>query len=87
MGANLGGRWATFISAVNTLIAELVRPAAEMARVIGAVAKGDLSQTMVLDVDGRALKGQFLRTASTANWRPRTSSTAPASSAPQTPAN
>ncbi|WP_040042325.1 HAMP domain-containing protein, partial [Noviherbaspirillum autotrophicum] len=38
-----------------------------MARVIGAVAKGDLSQTMSLDVDGRPLKGQFLRAASTAN--------------------
>jgi HAMP domain-containing protein/CheY-like chemotaxis protein/signal transduction histidine kinase len=44
-----------------------VRPTTEMARVIGAVAKGDLSQTMALDVDGRPLKGQFLRAAATAN--------------------
>src|SRR5262249_16099981 len=29
----------------------------------GAVAKGDLAQTMALEVDGRALKGEFLRTA------------------------
>src|SRR5262249_13739232 len=35
------------------------------ARVIGAVAKGDLSQTMALDVDGRPLRGEFLRTAKT----------------------
>jgi HAMP domain-containing protein/CheY-like chemotaxis protein/signal transduction histidine kinase len=62
----LGG-WATIVKSVNTLIDDLVRPTTEMARVIGAVAKGDLSQTMELDVDGRPLKGQFLRAASTAN--------------------
>ena len=61
------GGWATIVKSVNTLIDDLVRPTTEMARVIGAVAKGDLSQTMALDVDGRPLKGQFLRAASTAN--------------------
>src|SRR3569832_1588189 len=61
------GGWAVTINAVNTLIDDLVRPTTEMARVIGAVAKGDLSQTMALDVDGRPLKGQFLRSATTAN--------------------
>ncbi|MFO1388865.1 HAMP domain-containing protein [Cellvibrio sp.] len=61
------GGWATIVKSVNTLIDDLVRPTTEMARVIGAVAKGDLSQTMELDVDGRPLKGQFLRAASTAN--------------------
>src|SRR5207253_2595199 len=45
----------------------LVRPTTEMARVIGAVAKGDLSQTMALEVDGQPLKGQFLNAAATAN--------------------
>jgi HAMP domain-containing protein/CheY-like chemotaxis protein/signal transduction histidine kinase len=64
---NMVGGWATTIQSVNTLIDDLVRPTAEMSRVIGAVAKGDLSQTMALDVDGRPLKGQFLRSASTAN--------------------
>ncbi|HEY8025891.1 MAG TPA: HAMP domain-containing protein [Burkholderiaceae bacterium] len=61
------GGWATIINSVNTLIDDLVRPTTEMARVVGAVAKGDLSQTMTLDVDGRPLKGQFLRGATTAN--------------------
>jgi len=61
------GGWATIINSVNTLIDDLVRPTTEMARVIGAVAKGDLSQTMSLDVDGRPLRGQFLRAATTAN--------------------
>ncbi|HEV2609872.1 MAG TPA: HAMP domain-containing protein, partial [Noviherbaspirillum sp.] len=64
---NVSGGWATMVKSVNTLIDDLVRPTTEMARVIGAVAKGDLSQTMSLEVDGRPLKGQFLRSASTAN--------------------
>src|SRR5207302_616801 len=34
---------------------------AEVARVIESVAKGDLSQTMVLEIDGRPLRGDFLR--------------------------
>ncbi|WP_374583246.1 HAMP domain-containing protein [Pseudoduganella sp.] len=64
---HVSGGWATIISAVNTLIDDLVRPTTEMARVIGAVAKGDLSQTMALEVDGHPLKGQYLRAAMTAN--------------------
>ncbi|HEY8607592.1 MAG TPA: HAMP domain-containing protein [Noviherbaspirillum sp.] len=63
----VAGGWSTIVKSVNTLIDDLVRPTTEMARVIGAVAKGDLSQTMSLDVDGRPLKGQFLRAAATAN--------------------
>ncbi|HYF23315.1 MAG TPA: hypothetical protein VD929_07950, partial [Caulobacteraceae bacterium] len=43
------GSWAASVEAVNTLIADMVHPTAEMARVIGAVAKGDLSQTMDLE--------------------------------------
>ena len=38
-----------------------------VARVIGAVAEGDLFQTMDLELDGRPLEGQFLRTARTVN--------------------
>src|SRR5438046_8401481 len=38
-----------------------------MARVIGAVAKGDLSKTMAREIDGRPLQGEFLRTAKTVN--------------------
>src|ERR1700694_4795808 len=38
-----------------------------VARVIGAVAEGDLFQTMELELDGRPLEGQFLRTARTVN--------------------
>src|SRR5437870_1369963 len=61
------GSWATLVEAVNSLIDDLVRPTSEIARVIGVVANGDLSQTIALEVDGRPLEGQFLRTAKTVN--------------------
>ncbi len=63
----VGGAWAERVNSVNTLIACLVTPISETARVIGAVAKGDLSQTMALEVQGRPLEGEFLRTAKTVN--------------------
>src|ERR1700678_1388581 len=50
------GQWATKVESINTLIDDLVRPTAEIARTIGAVAKGDLGQPMELAVDGRPLK-------------------------------
>ncbi|HEY2972266.1 MAG TPA: HAMP domain-containing protein, partial [Pyrinomonadaceae bacterium] len=43
------------------------RPTSEMARVIGAVANGDLSERMALQVDERPLKGEFLRTVKIVN--------------------
>ncbi|HVF35965.1 MAG TPA: response regulator, partial [Candidatus Saccharimonadia bacterium] len=55
------------LACVNALIGDLVHPVAETSRVIGAVAKGDLSQNMALEADGRALQGEFLRTARTVN--------------------
>src|SRR5205823_3456805 len=61
------GFWRDSIDAVNLLIDDLVHPTTETARVIGAVAQGDLSQSMALEVDGRPLKGQFFRTAKTVN--------------------
>ncbi len=61
------GSWAKAITAVNTLVGDLVRPTTEVARVIGSVAKGDLSQTMALEMEGGPLKGEFLRTAKTIN--------------------
>uniref|UniRef100_B0T737 histidine kinase n=1 Tax=Caulobacter sp. (strain K31) TaxID=366602 RepID=B0T737_CAUSK len=55
------GAWAASVDAVNSLITDMVHPTAEMARVIGAVAKGDLSQTMDLENEDRPLRGEFLR--------------------------
>ncbi|MDZ4739512.1 MAG: HAMP domain-containing protein, partial [Alphaproteobacteria bacterium] len=61
------GCWAEEVESVNTLIDDLVRPTTEIARTIGAVAKGDLGQSMELEVDGRTLKGEFLRSAKLVN--------------------
>ncbi|MEO5573827.1 MAG: HAMP domain-containing protein [Gammaproteobacteria bacterium] len=55
------GSWAACVDSVNTLIGDMVQPTTEVARVIGAVAKGDLSQVMQLEIDGRGLRGEFLR--------------------------
>ncbi len=63
----VGGSWNTAVDAVNTLIGDLVQPSTEMARVIAGVAKGDLTQNMALDADGRPLKGEFHRTARVVN--------------------
>src|SRR5690606_35260917 len=64
---DVGGCWEDAVRSVNTLISNLVHPTSETARVIGAVAKGDLSQTMSLEIDGRPLEGEFLKTANTVN--------------------
>ena len=61
------GSWATGINSVNQLIDNLVQPVSEMGLVIGAVAKGDLTQTMSYEIEGSALKGAFLQTAKTIN--------------------
>jgi len=61
------GRWTAKISAVNELITDLVRPANEMTRVIGSIAKGDLSQRMKTEVEGKTLEGEFLQTSRIVN--------------------
>src|SRR6516162_5096653 len=68
--ANLGavaGDWAACLDSVNELIGDLVQPSTEVARVIGAAANGDLSQTMATELEGRSLKGEFLHTARVVN--------------------
>ncbi|HEY7154741.1 MAG TPA: HAMP domain-containing protein, partial [Gemmataceae bacterium] len=68
--ASLGdasGSWADAVNSVNELIDDLVHPTSETARVIGAVAQGDLSQTMALESGDRPLQGAFLLTARTIN--------------------
>src|SRR6201747_3142706 len=57
------GFWGESIDCINSLIDDLVHPTSEVARVIGAVAQGDLSKSMALEADGRPLEGEFLRTA------------------------
>ncbi len=61
------GDWSERIDAVNSLVDELSRPTIEVGRVIGAVAKGDLAQAMPLELAGRPLQGEYLRTAKLVN--------------------
>src|SRR4030095_15541267 len=65
--ASSRGSWKSRVDALNELIENLVRPTAEMARVIGAVAKGDLTQTVALEAEGQPLRGEFLSTARMVN--------------------
>jgi HAMP domain-containing protein len=61
------GAWGEMETSVNTLIDDLVWPTAEMTRAITAVAQGDLAKTVPLDVEGRPLRGEFLRSATIVN--------------------
>ncbi|MDB6067520.1 MAG: diguanylate cyclase [Pedosphaera sp.] len=63
----VSGGWKERVDSVNTLITRLVHPISETARVIGAVATGDLSQNMAVEIEGRRVEGEFLRTAKTVN--------------------
>ncbi|MBM2617922.1 HAMP domain-containing protein [Actinoplanes sp. LDG1-06] len=63
----LDGSWADSVRSVNSLIDDLGRPTTEISRVIVAVAEGDLSQHMALEMDGRPLRGEFLRIGRTVN--------------------
>jgi HAMP domain-containing protein len=62
-----GGAWGEMETSVNTLVSDLVWPVAEITRSIDAVAKGDLTQGMSLEVEGRPLEGEFLRSAKIVN--------------------
>ncbi len=48
--------WSESVESVNNLIDDLVRPTIEMQRVIGAVAGGDLSKKVSVDVRGEMLE-------------------------------
>jgi HAMP domain-containing protein len=61
------GAWGEMEVSINTLIDDLLWPTSEVTRVIGAVAQGELLQTVRLEIDGRPLKGEFLRSANIVN--------------------
>ena len=61
------GGWSHVVSSVNSLISGLVQPSTEVARVISAVADGDLTQKMAMELDGQPVKGEFLRIGRTVN--------------------
>src|ERR1700751_3408078 len=61
------GAWSDMESSVNPLIDDLLWPTTAVTQAITAVARGDLLQTVRLDVDGRPLQGEFLRLATIVN--------------------
>jgi len=61
------GAWGEMGVSVNTLTDDLLRPTVEVTRAIAAVAQGNLAETIRLDVDGRPLEGEFLRSAKIVN--------------------
>jgi HAMP domain-containing protein/CheY-like chemotaxis protein/signal transduction histidine kinase len=61
------GAWGEMEASVNTLIEDMLRPTTEVTQTIAAVARGNLTQTVRLDVDGRPLEGEFLRSATIIN--------------------
>jgi len=65
--AGVGGQWVTAIDSVNSLITDLVQPTSEVSRVIKAVAEGDLSQKVELEIEGKQVQGEFFRIGSTVN--------------------
>ncbi|HET7842772.1 MAG TPA: hypothetical protein VFL14_01380, partial [Xanthomonadales bacterium] len=52
------GAWLAMETSVNNLIDDLLWPTEEVTRSIAAVAKGDLTQTIGLEVEGRPLEGE-----------------------------
>ena len=63
----LRGAWGEMEGSVNTLVEDLMRPTTEVTHAIAAVAQGNLTRTVRLDVDGRPLEGEFLRSATIVN--------------------
>ncbi len=61
------GAWSSQVESFNSLIGDLVRPSTEVARVIIAVAAGDLSQKMALEIEGKPVRGEFLRISTSVN--------------------
>lgn len=61
------GHWSETINAYNNTVDGMVEPIGEFTRVVTAVAKGDLTEPMALDIEGRPLKGEFLRVAKVTN--------------------
>ncbi|WP_394822659.1 HAMP domain-containing protein [Pendulispora albinea] len=61
------GGWGSQLESINSLILDLVRPSTEVARVITAVAGGDLSEKMALEIEGKPVRGEFLRIGETVN--------------------
>jgi HAMP domain-containing protein/CheY-like chemotaxis protein/signal transduction histidine kinase len=61
------GGWSGSVDCINSLISDLSQPTTEVARVLTSVARGDLTQKMDLQIDGRPVQGEFHRIGTTVN--------------------
>ena len=61
------GAWGDMEASINALVDDLLWPTNTLTRAIAAVARGDLLYTVPLEVYGRPLKGEFLRSATIVN--------------------
>src|SRR4051812_39304006 len=64
---SISGEWGEMEGTINGLIDDLLWPTMEVTRAVSAVAQGDLLRTVPLEVDGRPLEGEFLRSATIVN--------------------
>ncbi len=55
------GTWATSVESINRFIHHLVTPIVEAERVLNAIAEGNLTQKITLEIDGQPLGGELLR--------------------------
>jgi HAMP domain-containing protein/two-component sensor histidine kinase len=61
------GAWREMEESINALIDDLLWPTAQVTDAIAAVAKGDLSKKVPIELDGRPLMGEFLSLAAIVN--------------------
>lgn len=61
------GGWANTVMAYNATVEGMAEPMGEFGRVVTAISKGDLSDPMSLEIEGRPMRGEFLRFAKTTN--------------------
>ncbi|MFO7178435.1 MAG: HAMP domain-containing protein [Pseudomonadota bacterium] len=62
-----GGAWGAMVDSVNSLIESMALPNMAVTRLLEQVADGDLSREMPIHLDGRPLRGEFLRMGATVN--------------------
>jgi HAMP domain-containing protein/signal transduction histidine kinase/CheY-like chemotaxis protein len=61
------GEWKNGVEDLNALVSDLVYPIREIDRVISAVAKGNLSQQIPIEISSHLLEGEFARIAKEVN--------------------
>ncbi len=64
---SMKGSWAKLVDSSNALANNVISAKREIIRVVSAVAKGDLSQNVPMEIDGVKMQGEFLKSAQIVN--------------------